>query len=149
MTAQTFSRAGEGANLPRKDVSLGRDHIHVQIPDYKHGGRTDRERILIDIKRRPRPKTDAPFEYVYELFTAVKLCTADADQPCFNLMGDMRALRTKVATVRMREGLHVLYVDAPEGAVYSSHSLRALTATAYRSIGEELEAIAQLMGKKD
>lgn len=149
MTALTFSRPGGGANLLHKDVALNEDAIHIQIPDYKHGGRADRERILIDVKRRPRPMPDAPFDLVYGHFKAVQLCTGDGDQPFYNKIGDLRALPTEVATVWMREGLHLLGIDAPEGAVYSGHSLRALGATAYRAIGGELDAIAQLMGMKD
>lgn len=58
MTALTFSRPGDRVNLLHDDVALYEDAIPFEKPDCKHGGRTDRERILMDVQRRPRSKPD-------------------------------------------------------------------------------------------
>ncbi|KAK1866784.1 hypothetical protein I4F81_009299 [Pyropia yezoensis] len=149
MTGLTFSRPGGGANLRRKDVSLTGDSIKVQIMDYKHGARTDRERILINLPRRSGGRDDAPFRLVHMHLSAIAMATADGDQPCFSPVGDHLPLPTEVATVWMREAIYLFDVHPPDGGMYAGHSLRACAATSYRSIGGELDACAQLMGMKD
>lgn len=149
MTALTFSRPGGGANLRLQDVLLTSDAISVQITNYKHGARTDRQRILFNVKRRARPKTDKAFDLVHSHMAAVQHCTAHPDQPLFGRLGDHRPLPTEVATAWMREALYLLDISPPAGGFYSGHSLRAGAATAMRSIGGDLDAIAQLMGMKD
>jgi len=149
MTGLTFSRPGGGANLRRKEVTLTGDNIKVQIIDYKHGARTDRERILINVPRRGGGKHDAPFRLVNMHMSAVGMATADGDQPCLSPVGDLRALPTEVATVWMREALYLLDVHTPDGGMYACHSLCTGAATGYRAIGGELDACAQLMGMKD
>ncbi|KAK1859000.1 hypothetical protein I4F81_001599 [Pyropia yezoensis] len=149
MTGLTFSRPGGGANLRRKDVTLTGDSIKVQIMHYKHGARTDRERILINLQRRSGGRDDAFFRLVHMHLLAIAMATADGDQPCFSPVGDLRPLPTDVATVWMREAIYHLDFHPPDGGMYAGHSLRACAATSDRSIGGELDACAQLMGMKD
>lgn len=146
---ETFSRPGRGSNPFRKDITLTGHAIDIQIADLKHGGRTDRERIVIYVSRRLRPTNDAPFDLVYGHISAVRLCTDDAYQPFFKKIRDLRALSTEVASVWMREGLRVSCIHAQDGAVCSGHSLRALSTTSYRAIRGGLDAIAQVMGMKN
>jgi len=77
------------------------------------------------------------------------LAKAAPAQYFFTPLGDSTPLPTEAATVWMREGLYLINVSAPAGALYSGHSLRAGAATGARSIGCALHAIATLMGMKN
>jgi len=149
LTALTFSRPGEGANLRRKDVTLTPALMRIQIPDYKHGACHNRERLNIRIPRRAAGLQDGAWDLVHQHITAMRLATADPDQPLFTTVGDVTPLPTEVATVWMRECLYLLNINPPDGCVYSGHSLRGCAATSARSIGYELDLIATLMGMKD
>lgn len=149
LTALTFCRPGGGANLLVRDVTLTDGGPHVNIPDYKHGSRTDRERLLIDIPRRTGGRADAPLDLVTLHVSSLLLCSPHPEQPLFAALGDHRPLPTEVATAWMQEGLYLLDMAPPPGGVFSGHSLRACSATAFRSIGGPLDAIAQLMGMKN
>lgn len=149
LTALTFCRPGGGANLLLQDVTVAGGGLHINIPDYKHASRTDRERILITVPPRTGDRTDAPLALVVQHVASVRLCTNDPEQPLFTMVGDRRPLPTEVATAWMQEALWLLDVVPPEGGVFSGHSLRSCGATAFRSIGGPLDAIAQLMGMKD
>lgn len=47
LSALTFCRPGGGANLRLQDVTLRASHLLIQVPNYKHGDRANRERLVI------------------------------------------------------------------------------------------------------
>jgi len=149
LTALTFSRPGSGANLRRKDVTLTPSLMLIQIPDYKHGARNNRERLVIRVPRRAAGLHDGAWDLVHKHITAMRLATAYPDQPLFTPDGNVVPLPTEVATAWIRDCLYLLNITPPDGCIYSGHSLRGCAATSARSIGCELDPIATLMGMKD
>lgn len=148
LTALTFARPGGGANLRHKDVTLTTTSMAIQIANYKHGARANRERLHIRIPRRKGGQSDRAYELVYNHVAAVKAATTVDYQPLFSPVNDFAPLPTEVATAWMREGIYLCNIATPDGCVYSGHSLRSGAATAARSIGCELDLIATLMGMK-
>jgi len=149
MTALTFARPGGGANLRLKDVTLMHASMAIQIANYKHWARANRERLVIRIPRRKQGEPDAAYDLVHDHISAMILAKATPAQYLFTPLGDNTPLPTEVATAWMREGLYLTIVYAPAGSVYSGHSLRAGAATSARCIGCALDAIATLMGMKN
>jgi len=149
LTALTFARPGGGANLRLRDVTLQPTAITIQIANYKHGARANRERLVIRIPRRAAGAADSAYDLVHDHVAAMILAKAAPAQYLFTPLGDSTPLPTEAATVWMREGLYLINVSAPAGALYSGHSLRAGAATGARSVGCELDAIATLMGMKN
>lgn len=149
LTALTFARPGREANLRRMNVILTPTAINIQVPHYKHGARTNRERLVIRIPRRAATLPDAPFCLVHDCIATLRLATSEPDQPLFTPVGDLHPLLTEVATAWMRECIHLLNITTPAGCIFSGHSLRAAAATAARSIGGLLDLIATLMQIKN
>lgn len=56
MNALTFSRPSGVAKLCFQDVHFTADACDALIIEYKHGARTDRQCILINVNRSARPK---------------------------------------------------------------------------------------------
>lgn len=149
MTALTFCRPGGGANFRQMDVVLATSHLLIQVANYKHGARANRERLVIRVPRRPPGSPDPAYDLVRGHVEAMQLAGATPDQPLFAPLGDRAPLPTEVATSWMREGLYLLSIPTPAGCLYSGHSLRSCAATSARAIGLELDAIATLMGMRN
>jgi len=149
LTALNFARPGGGANLRRQDVTLLQSSLIIQVANYKHGARANRERLVIRVPRRAGSKQDGAYDLVRDHVAAMALAGAAPDQPLFTPLGDKTPLPTEVATAWMREGLYLLNVQAPAGCLYSGNSLSAGAATSARAIGCQLDAIATLMGMRN
>lgn len=149
LTALTFCRPGGGANLLLKDVTLRMSYLLIQVGNYKHGARVNRERLVIRVPRRAAGLPDHAYDLVRAHVRALQLAQATPEQPLFTALGDFNLLRTDVATDWMREGLCLLSIATPDGCLYSRHSLRSCAATCARSIGLELDAIATLLRMQD
>lgn len=149
LTVLTFCRPGGGANLRRMDVTVATSHLLIQIANYKHGARANRERLVIRVPRRPPTTPDPAYDLVRGHVEAMHLAGAAPGQPLFTPLGDLTPLPTEVATTWMREGLYLLSIPTPDGCIYSGHSLRSSAATSARAIGLELDAIATLMGMRN
>lgn len=149
MTALTFARLGGGANRRPQDLTLMPTSMVIQIADYKHGARANRERVVIRIPRRATGAPGAACELVRDHVAALIVAKAAPDQLLFTPLGDHTALPTEVAIAWMRERLFLTHVCAPAGSLYSGHSLRGGAATSARSVGCSLDAIATLMGMRN
>ena len=149
LSALTFCRLGGGANLRLMDVTLGTSRLLVQVPNYKHGARANRERLVIRVARRPAPDRDSAYDLVRGHVAAMQLTGAQPDQFLFTPVGDNKPLPTEVATAEMREGIAMLGIPTPAGCTHSGHSLRSCAASSARAIGVELDAIATLMGMRN
>jgi len=149
LSALTFCRPGEGANLRLMDVTLWTSHLLIQVPNYKHGARANRERLVIRVARRPAPARDSAYDLVWGNVSALQPSGARPDQYLFTPVGDYKPLPTEVATAWMREGIAMLGIPTPASCTYSGHSLRSCAASSSRAIGVELDDIATLMGMRN
>jgi len=149
LLALTFCRPGGGANLRLMDVTLGTSHLLIQVPNYKHGARANRKRLVIRVARLPAPDRDSAYDLVRGHVAAMQLTGAQPDQFLFTPVGDNKPLPTEVATAWMREGISMLGIPTPAGCTNSGHSLRSCAASSARAIEVELDAIATLMGMRN
>jgi len=149
LSALTFCRPGGGANLRLMDVTLGTSHLLIQVPNYKHGARANRERLVIRVARRPAPARDSAYDLVRRHVAAMQRTSARPDQYLFTPVGDYKPLPSELATAWMREGIAMLGIPTPAGCTYSGHSLRSCAASSARAIGVGLDAIATLMGMRN
>ena len=149
LEAMKFARPSRGANLRIQEVTLSQSHLLVQVANYKHGARANRERLVIRAPRRAAGAADAPYNLVHCHVTAMTLAGAAPDQHLFTPIGDKSALPTEVATAWLREALYLIHEQAPDGCISSWHSLRAGAATSARAVGCPVDAIATLMGMRN
>lgn len=79
LTALTFCRPGGGANLRLKDITLRASHLLIQIGNYKHGARANRERLVIKVPRRAKGLLDHAYTLVRAHVQALHLAKASPD----------------------------------------------------------------------
>jgi len=115
LSALTFCRPGGGANPRLMDVTLGTSHLLIQVLNYKHGARANRQRLVVRVTRRPVPARDSAYDLVRGHVAAMQLTGARPDKFLLTPVGDYTPLPTEVATAWMREGIAMLGSPTPAG----------------------------------